>query len=135
MHSTADLRIETKGAGGPKFRLIAKVQIVQPLLAYSLVLHIGYQFAHLSSEMAANKLVVGVIMGLIALGLVGCGCDEEEASKCINEKSAAALISGGVCGALENMVKCAKDNDCCDDDGVKKLISDTGSACSNIPSC
>ena len=107
-------------------------------LQLSIVAHTRLLGIHLDTfeEMAAKNFVVGVIMALMGLGLFGCGCDTEEANKCLQTKIAS--LGTNVCGGSGEAIKCLKDNDCCDDEETKKafdVYKNPPFSCTDMPSC
>merc|ERR1711934_599664 len=70
---------------------------------------------HLSATKMLHKMLLAVLaVFLVAVMLQGCGCDEEDVSKC-----GASLTGTGI--TCESISKCYKDANCCDyeKDGVK----------------
>mmetsp|Transcript_44980 Transcript_44980/g.71166 ORF Transcript_44980/g.71166 Transcript_44980/m.71166 type:complete len:95 (-) Transcript_44980:575-859(-) len=64
---------------------------------------------------------------VLSVCLSGCGCSDDDAVACANAFTAAS--AGGdlsaSCAAVNTFIKCYKDKDCCDHDGVPEQITAT----------
>lgn len=62
---------------------------------------------------------------------MGCGCDEEGAKKCLEEKSAEATTAlsspdaDKLCTLVNGIIACVVDNSCCDKDDLKAQTDQT----------
>lgn len=81
------------------------------------------------------KVSLVAVLASMSLALHGCGCDVDEASKCLTEKQTGldqavnAYIASPtsenlppICSAVDTYMKCLTDK-CCDEDSVKSTAN------------
>jgi len=90
-------------------------------------------------DMKAAKvtMVVGALL-LVASSLQGCGCDTDKANTCITDVTKKVGSGKTLCDLVKELLGCVKDNSCCDEDGMKKVIDSWKAApynCKDIGSC
>jgi len=82
-----------------------------------------------------SSIALLIVGGFVALSLQGCGCNKEEAKKCLEDKmkemttsisgaSDADAMKKALCKAIEDIVKCITDNGCCDEEDDGKKMKD-----------
>jgi len=88
----------------------------------------------------AWAILLSVVLFFVGTSLQGCGCKEDDAKKCFEEKvkelASKSTDKDAGCKALEAIVKCITDNDCCDlesdgkkmKDAVQAIIDSSGKA-------
>ena len=87
-----------------------------------------------------SSVALLAVFAFAALSLQGCGCDKEESEKCFEEKSkdvtaAMHCVGNGtckdhdelikvLCKALDEMIMCITQNNCCDEEEDGKRMGD-----------
>jgi len=79
---------------------------------------------------SVQTIAMCIALALVGTCLQGCGCDEEAAKKCVEDKAKemTSMISSSpdaakVCDAVKAMFACITDEDgCCDSDDLKAQL-------------
>jgi len=79
---------------------------------------------------SVQTVVFCIALAFVGTALQGCGCDEEEAKKCLEDKTKelTTMVSSGdvdnakLCDLVKGMFACITEKDCCEKDELKTSL-------------